>query len=387
MSLNFDSGNSKNNSGKIIKILRNILIAVLIVLGLFLFLNYIFVWLLPFIISWAIAFFIQPVVKFLHTAMRIPKKLAAVLVLLLIFAIVGTLVFIIINRIIYELNILSKTLTIDTEIVTQYINNFFTWLENILGKVPFLSENNIIDNLRIQIDNMIAALVTDIGVFLATKVPAIITSIIVVLPSFLIFTLILIVSAFYICLDYTSINKFIMIQIPKKVRYIILDIKNRFLEAIYKYLRAYLIIMLITYLELATGFLIIGINYAFILAFFVALVDLFPVVGTGTVLIPWGIFNIFQRDYFTGFALLILYAAITIIRQVIEPKIVGKSLGLYPVVTLIALYTGYNILGFFGMILFPICLLLIKNLNDEGRIRLWKNIDSDKKDKTKKYRP
>ena len=375
MSLNPDGKNPKNNYSKALKILKNILIAALIFLALFLFFNYLFIWLLPFIIAWIIAFFIQPFVKFLNSALRIPKKIAAVFILLLIFAVIGFLIFLVIDRIIYELNILSRTFKIDSETVTQYIDSFFDWFESILERVPFLSGSDIIDRVKTQIYDMAITFVSDLGMFLATKVPAMITSIVVVLPSFLIFTLILIISTFYICLDYEPINKFIMLQIPEKVRSIILDIKNRFLEAIYKYLRAYLIIMLITYFELTAGFLIIGIKYAFLLAFFVALIDVFPIVGTGTVLIPWGIITLLQKDYFTGFALLILYATVTVIRQIIEPKIVGKSLGLYPVVTLIALYTGYNILGFFGMVLFPICLILLKNLNDEGRIHIWKNMD------------
>ena len=376
MNMKFDDKNSNNSHDKVMKILKNILIAALILTGLFLFFNYLFVWFLPFIIAWAISFFIQPIVNFLHSVLRIPKKIAAVFVLLLIFAIIGSLVFIIVDRLIYELTVLSRTFKIDSEAVTRYIDNFFIWIENILDKIPFLSSDDIVEQFRVQIYSMAETFLIEIGTFLASKVPAIITSIAVFLPSFLIFTIILIVSTFYICLDYTSINKFIMLQIPEKVRNVIIDIKNRFLEAIFKYLKAYLIIMLITYFELVTGFLIIGVKYAFLLAFFVALVDLFPIVGTGTVLIPWGIINILQKDYFTGFAILILYATITIIRQVIEPKIIGKSLGLYPVVTLIALYIGFNVLGVFGMILFPVCLLILKNLNDEGRIRLWKNIDT-----------
>jgi len=137
---------------------------------------------------------------------------------------------------------------------------------------------------------------------------------------------------------------------------------------------------LIAYSELTVGFLIIGIDYAFIIALLVAVIDMMPILGTGTVLIPWGIIAIIQKDYFTGFALLILYAVVTVIRNIIEPKIVGKSLGLYPVATLISMFVGYNILGIAGIFLFPIIILILKNLNDEGKIRIWKNIKEDKED-------
>jgi len=395
MNFNFDDKNDKNDKDdrppknsydKILKIVKNTLIAALVILGLFLFFNYLFVWFLPFIIAWIIAFFIQPVVRFLNSSLRTPKKIATLVVLLLIFAIIGTLIFVIVDRLIYELTALSGTFKIDGGAITQYTNDFFAWFDNVLDNIPFLAgDDTVIDQIRIQIDSIIETFAADIGSLLASKVPAFITSVVVTLPSFVVFAVILIVSTFYICFDYAYITKFIMMQIPKKVTNVILDIKNRFVEAIVKYLRAYLIILFITYSELVTGFLIIGIKYAFLLAFFVALLDIFPVVGTGTVLIPWGIINILQQDYFRGFSLLILYATITIIRQIIEPKIVGKSLGLYPVVTLIALYVGFNMFGFFGMIFLPVCILLIKNLNEEGRIHLWKNIDKeDKKNKKDK---
>jgi predicted PurR-regulated permease PerM len=109
----------------------------------------------------------------------------------------------------------------------------------------------------------------------------------------------------------------------------------------------------------------------------VALIDLLPVLGTGTVLIPWGIIAIIQKDYFTGFALLILYAITMVIRNIIEPKIVGASIGLYPVATLVSIFAGFNIIGIPGMFIFPITVLVLKNLNDEGKINIWKKPDKE----------
>jgi len=200
----------------------------------------------------------------------------------------------------------------------------------------------------------------------------------------LIFILITIVSTFYIALDFKHINKFISAQIPVKIRAVINDIKSRFLDVIYKYLKAYFTIYVITYSELTVGFLIIGIKYAFLIAFIIALVDILPVLGTGTVLIPWGIISIIQKDYFTGFALLILYAVIMIIRNIIEPKIVGSSIGLYPVVTLMAIFVGYNIFGGVGIFLMPITVLILKNLNDEGKIHIWKTVKKEESEEEKK---
>ena len=383
--------NNSNNGGgreenKIIKILKIILIILAVVLGLFLFFKYALVWLLPFIMAWIIALLIQPAVEFLNLKLKLPRKLATVLFILILFAVLGFIVFLAVDRIIYELNSFANNYSANfsTMSASDYIDGFFAWLEKSLKNIPFLNDQSMIENIKETVNGQISAMFSDFGSDIVARIPSFIASIAVTVPKMLLYTMITVISTFYISLDYKNINRFISLQIPPKVRTVILDIKSRFFEAIYKYLRAYSIIFLITYAELAAGFLIIGIKYPFILAALIALADFLPILGTGTFLIPWGIISLIQKDYFTGFALLILYATILVIRNVIEPKIVGKSIGLYPVITLISMYVGFNILGIWGIFLFPITVLILKNLNDEGKIHLWKNINPKDSDSAKK---
>jgi sporulation integral membrane protein YtvI len=254
-------------------------------------------------------------------------------------------------------------------------DDFFAWLERTFETIPFFSDNNIIERLRVHLNTEISNMITQL--VSVERIQSFVTSIITTIPRIFVYTLITIVSTFYIALDFQNINRSVALQIPPRVRNIMIDIKSRFLEAIYKYIRAYFTIFMITYSELTAGFLIIGIRYAFVISFLVALVDIIPVLGTGTILIPWGIISIIRQDYFTGFALLILYAVITVIRNIIEPKIVGASIGLYPVVTLIAMFVGFNIIGIPGLFLFPITILMLKNLNDEGKIHIWKYVKKE----------
>jgi sporulation integral membrane protein YtvI len=249
-----------------------------------------------------------------------------------------------------------------------------------------VTDENIIDDIKQVINTEIGGFFSQFSKDVVSKIPSFITSIIITIPKTLVFTIITIVSTFYISIDYGKINKSISLQIPEKLRNILNDIKSRFLEAIYKYIKAYFTLFIICYSELVAGFLIIGIKYAFLMAFFVAMVDILPVLGAGTVLIPWGIVAIIQKNYFTGFALLILYGVIVVIRNIIEPKIIGESIGLYPVITLITIYVGYNSLGFAGMFLFPVTVLILKNLNDEGKIRIWKKEREEEKEKDKKVK-
>ncbi len=137
-------------------------------------------------------------------------------------------------------------------------------------------------------------------------------------------------------------------------------------------------ITLITFLELFVAFTVLGIKYAFLIALVIAVIDILPVLGTGTVLIPWSIFLLLIGDYYTGIALIIVYIVIAVIRQIIEPKIVGKYIGLYPLLTLVAMYTGLRVMGVLGLITFPLIIIIVKKLNDDGKLHLFKNPDEEK---------
>jgi predicted PurR-regulated permease PerM len=117
---------------------------------------------------------------------------------------------------------------------------------------------------------------------------------------------------------------------------------------------------------------ITGQQNVFLLALLIALLDILPIVGTGTVLIPWAVISLIVGDYAKGICLLIMYAIITVIRQFIEPKIVGDQVGLHPVATLIAMIVGTKLFGAIGLFGLPISLAIIKDLNDHGKIHVFK---------------
>ena len=131
-------------------------------------------------------------------------------------------------------------------------------------------------------------------------------------------------------------------------------------DVFHKYIKAYGILLLLTFALLLVGFWILRVEYAFLLAFLIALADLLPIIGVGTILIPWGIVMLLQKQFYLGFGLLLLYLVISLIRQVAEPKVLGKSLGLHPLLTLFATYVGFSLFGVLGMILAPVVALLVK---------------------------
>ena len=98
------------------------------------------------------------------------------------------------------------------------------------------------------------------------------------------------------------------------------------------------------------------------MAFLVSIIDILPILGTGIVLVPSSIVLLLARNYYFGFGILIIYAVILLVRQIAEPKIVGKSIGLSPLVTLVSMYAGFKLFGFFGMIIGPAMALIIKSI-------------------------
>ena len=128
--------------------------------------------------------------------------------------------------------------------------------------------------------------------------------------------------------------------------------------------------MTITFFELYLGVSLLKIPAAPILALLVAVVDILPVLGTGTVLIPWGLVLLILGNTFLGVGILVLYLVITVVRQTLEPKIIGSQVGLHPIVTLLCIYAGAQLIGVVGIFAFPVIATVIKKLNDEGTIHV-----------------
>jgi sporulation integral membrane protein YtvI len=197
---------------------------------------------------------------------------------------------------------------------------------------------------------------------LASRLPDLAASVFSALPSVLFFLIVSVVACFYFCTDGISITRGLGSLLSQKWQQKLPSIKENLRDVLRKYIKAYGILLLLTFALLLIGFWILGVEYAFLLAFLIALADLLPVIGVGTILIPWGIIMLIQKEFYLGFGLLILFLAISLIRQVAEPKVLGKSLGLHPLLALFATYIGFTLFGLLGMILAPIVALLGKRL-------------------------
>ncbi len=178
------------------------------------------------------------------------------------------------------------------------------------------------------------------------------------LPSAILSVLVFALSCFYLALDGERMIEWLFGHLDESSRGRVRSVCRAVSEALRGFLRAYGLIFCLTFTELLVGFLIIGVRYALLLALLIALVDLLPVIGSGAVLLPWGIVSLLAGNVRVGAGLLILYGVVTLVRQLAEPKIVGNSLGLHPLVTLAAMYVAVRLFGAVGLVMGP-CVAMI----------------------------
>lgn len=336
----------------------------------------------PFIFAFLVAYVLKGPSKFISEKLKIPRKPVALLVVLVFYATIGVLLSLLGVKIITVLiDIFSKFPSIYENQLQPFLIESFEGIE----KTVYRLDPALVDAINQGFDQVIKSLgnlVTGASVKIVTSVSGVATS----LPAFLIKTLLMIISTFFIAGDYDKIQSFFMNQFSPNSSRVFVQIKSFVIETLFVCFRSYALIMSITAVELSIGLSIIGIPNAILIAILIAIFDILPVLGTGGVMIPWGVITLIQGNIALGISLLVLYVVITIIRNIIEPKIVGSQLGLHPIITLMSMFVGVKLIGFIGLFGFPIGLALLMHLNDTGTITIFKKVDNSGVDDIKDLR-
>jgi sporulation integral membrane protein YtvI len=312
----------------------------------------------PFLIAFLIASLLEPVVRFMVRKMKISRKVAAPVVLLVFIAGFGVLLILAILRIINEIKSFSNMLP---RIFNDIYANAMFLIDKASDAYDQWLPPEVTYNIESIITNITSSLINMAKSFASTLVKGAFSTAFSI-PEIVIFIAVTILSTYFLMSDRDKIFKYFKTHFPDKWVSKVTSFKNDTFSALFRYLKAQLIIMTITFAELFIGLSIIRVKYALILAFVISIIDILPILGTGTILIPWSLYNFLTGDIRMGVSLIILYVIILIVRQMIEPKIVGYQLGLYPLLTLMAMYIGLKLIGVLGLILGPIAFLLVKNI-------------------------
>ena len=330
--------------------------------------KYVAGWIMPFIVAFCVSAIINPVASKISKQFKVNKKFSACFCAFLLYAVSVGLIFLIGFGLYKALkNWFFDLPAIFENNVEPFLASIFAFIQNSLASFdPELGQ---------ALSDFAGQFVSNAGAFFSSvSVSALswLSSYITKVPFFVVAVLISVIATFFISSDYENIRNFIARQIPEKWHRILNDIKDYGISTLGQYGKSYLLIMTITFCELCLALWLLGVENFAIIALIIAVFDIIPVCGSGGVLIPWSIFSLVQGKIPFGAGMLIVYAIITVIRQVIEPKIIGEQVGLPPVVTLMAMFLGVRFMGVFGLFAFPITLVIIKRLNDNGRIKFFK---------------
>lgn len=334
----------------------------LIAAGVYLFFHYLFGALLPFFIAYLIALCLQPLARSLEKRAGISRKATVLLAVILIVAVLVLLCVLLVRRITGELGSLANAIG---EFLAR-LREDPAYVEEIASRIseciPFVDVRPGVEGFLSDLDNRLTDLLGLLAERLSGSVLPFLAGLAAFLPNALLTVLVVLLSAYYLAIDFRAFHAFLLSLFPPPVAKKLCGLKRIVMEVGGSFFRAYGLIMLVTFSELFSALLLLGYRYAFLIALATAVIDILPVLGTGTVLLPWAAFLLLTGDTGGGVGLLVVYGVMTVVRQVIEPRIVGKYIGLPPLAALASMYLGLQLIGFWGLFLFPLAALLLYRL-------------------------
>ena len=333
------------NFGKIRKYSNLVVLIIGIMLLSYLFFKYLLIYLLPFLVGWFIAFAMRPPAAVIAEKMRIkPKIVRLVLTIALYFALFG---------------LISLAVWLLSREVWELIAGLGEGgaLEEFIAGIA--SPDGFIGRLLGNFGDYLADIIYKIATSMLSSVGSMLSAAFSAVPKALLFVLISVIASAYFAVDLEQVNASVKRMLPKGAFDTLVRFKDGFFGTFLKYIRSYLLLLVITFLEMLIGLFLLKAPYPLVMAIVIALLDLLPVIGVGFVLIPWGVWSFFVGKTPFGIGLLVLFVAHTVLRQIIEPRIVGKNLGMHPILTLVFIYVGYSLFGIIGLILVPILTVLV----------------------------
>ena len=319
---------------------------------------------LPFLIAWMLSRIIDPMARGASKRTRIPRRLCAAVLTLLLFGGVAFGLVYFVQRAFLELRHLLEGLLEENGGFYGAVEHALERLEQMtVGWFRFGNGNGGSEKtsaFREQLNRMLTEMVGGFLTSLSAALPSAAGRFLSAFPTVLLVSAVTVIAGLYFSMDGDRIAKSLTARLPSTLRDRLSGWSACLKQFFRRYVRAYLLLLVITLLGLFVGFCILGVDYALLLATITAAVDFLPVLGIGVVLLPWAAVALLQRNIPLGVGLLILYAVMLIVRQIAEPKLVGKSLGIHPLLSLFAGYVGFRFFGLVGMILGPLIAVLVK---------------------------
>jgi len=315
----------------------------------------------PLIIAWIIAMIANPLVHFLEKRIKIMRKHGSAIVIVLVIIAISCLLYVVTAALFTQVSSMFETLPGIYENVMDNLQQFASSLHEKYDIIPANIKNLFSDN-ESKINEYILAALNSLSTSPVSAVGSVASSIV---DTFIMSILTLMIAYFF-----TAGNDKIKVVVkkcmPESINDSIYIIKNTVFIAIGGYLKACFQIMIVMFIILLLFFVVMKVDYAVPVALITAILDFLPFIGTGTVLMPWAVYSIITGEYLKAVALVMAYLVTMIVRRLLEPKLVGDSIGMSPFLTLISMFIGYRLTGMIGLIIGIPVGMVLKEFYEKG---------------------
>ena len=316
--------------------------------------RYLLCWTLPFFLGAGVAALLRPATLKFAKKTRMKASCAAVLVLLFFYLVAAGMLALFLTILLAQLyELLLRLPELYAENVAPLFDQLSGWFYGLAGRFGASAEGGLE-----QFSGAVSDTIRQAAVDGSTHLVSWAAGLAAKLPILLIAAVFTVVISMLTATGYRQVGAFLCGLFPGKWEERLRGLQRFGRETVWKMVRAYTIIVAVTFLELLAGLWLLGFQYVLPVAAAIALLDILPLIGTGTILVPWGIVLIAGGDLVGGVGLILLFALIEVLRNILEPRIVGNQIGLHPIVTITAMYAGLKIAGFWGMLAAPVAVLL-----------------------------
>lgn len=365
----------------------NIFYTAIVILLFYAFFKYAFGLFLPFIVAVFVAMILQKPINFVCEKTKIKKGFVSVFFVIICSLLILSAISLIIIWIGTEVKGFVQYLIMKLDDVPAFINDVENFVRHSLAFLPDKAETPIVSFITDKLQGFLAPSGSSQNTSAGFDLSMLSTPLSGVwntakqIPTTLVSIVIAVVACCFMSTDFLTVKRVFLSLFKKETREKVVRTKRLLFPALAKMAKAYALIITITFSELSLGLFILKLlgiydgGFIFIIAGIIALIDIVPVLGTGTVLVPWALVSLLTGNIPLAIGITIMYVCITVIRQIIEPKLVAAQLGIPAFATIIAMYIGSRIFGFIGLFLLPITIVMVKMLNDEGIIHVFHKVE------------
>ncbi len=312
---------------------------------------------MPFVLALLLAWVLNPIIKKIQGRFGGNRKVLSAVLIVLLFAVAGGALGALGYSVVSEIVSLANNWQAIWGGFTAFLANVGDWFSGLFDHLPADIEETL-TGVADQIISWVQSTLSTLLNAAASQVGGMAMSV----PSFAVAMVAFVMGSYFITADYPRLREMATSRMSDSLRGFLSQVKRAAVAAFGGYLRAQLILATAVFFILLVGFLITGQPYAVLLAFLLAVLDFIPIVGSGTVMVPWAVISLLTRDYITAIQLMVIWGVIALFRQVAEPRVVGNQTGLSPVMSLISIYVGMRLAGVPGMILGPVVCMVAANI-------------------------